>query len=140
MNGRILIGSADEKTVKFLLHSLKNSGFEAKAVKEEKDIKHKLEKEKWDIVILDGELSEDEGMSLLAWIKVHYPEIEVIMVTGQASTPGALEALRRGAYDYLPKPVQWEEIIFNITKIMDHKALLKENIELRRELKVRKNY
>ncbi|MCD6521191.1 sigma-54-dependent Fis family transcriptional regulator [Candidatus Calescamantes bacterium] len=135
MNGRILIGSADEKTVKFLLHSLKNSGFEAKAVKEEKDIKHKLEKEKWDIVILDGELSEDEGMSLLAWIKVHYPEIEVIMVTGQASTPGALEALRRGAYDYLPKPVQWEEIIFNITKIMDHKALLKENIELRRELK-----
>ncbi len=135
MNGRILIGSADEKTVKFLLHSLKNSGFEAKAVKEEKDIKHQLEKEKWDIVILDGELSEDEGMSLLAWIKVHYPEIEVIMITGQASTPGALEALRRGAYDYLPKPVQWEEIIFNITKIMDHKALLKENIELRRELK-----
>ncbi len=137
MQGKILIVSSDDRTIRLLTHSLDSFGFFSSAVRTENKAKERIGQEEWDIVILDSEISSDEGMSLLAWIKMHHPGVEVIIITGNASTPGALEALRRGAYDYLPKPVQWEEILFNITKIMDHKALLEENINLRRELRKR---
>ena len=137
MNLSVLIASKEEKTRNFLLHSLKKGGWRVEDTTEEKKFRDSMQKGKWDVVILDTDFSPQESMPLLAWIKMNYPQTEVIIVTGNASTPGALEALRRGAYDYLSKPLQWEEVLFNLMKITDHKALMEENINLRRELKKR---
>ncbi|NOZ64526.1 MAG: sigma-54-dependent Fis family transcriptional regulator [Caldiserica bacterium] len=135
MNLKVLIASREEKTRNFLLHSLKNEGWQAENIQEEKKLRDYLQKDKGEVVILDTDFSPQESMPLLAWIKMNHPQTEVIIITRNASTPRALEALRRGAYDYLPKPLQWEEVLFNLMKIMDHKALMEENISLRRELK-----
>ncbi len=135
MGLKVFVASLDRETGKFLTHSLRDSGWEAKEVKKESELKNLIKENKGNVVILDTNFSSGRSMPLLAWIKMNYPETDIIVITEKASTPGALESLRRGAYDYLPKPVQWEEILFNLMKITDHKTLAEENINLRRELK-----
>jgi len=91
-----------------------------------------LDKQHIDIVILDIKLPEISGIEVLKKIKVTYPEIEVIMVSGHGDMATVIEAMRYGATDYFPKP-------FRLVDINNAIARTKRFIELTRELKETKS-
>jgi len=93
-----------------------------------------LEKEAFDLVILDLKMPGLSGMEVLSRIKQEYPEIVVVVITGYATVESAVEAMRHGAYDFLPKPFTPETLRVIVERALDKRELVLENILLRSEL------
>lgn len=85
------------------------------------------------LVILDIKMPDMNGLEVLIEMKKRSPNIPVIMITAFGSHTGALEALRQGAYDYITKPFELEELYFRAQKALEKVALEKEIYELREE-------
>lgn len=94
----------------------------------------KIEKERPDIVLTDLRMPTMDGMTLLEKIKAKYPDITVILLTAYGTVENAVKAMKLGAFHYLTKPVNLEELEFLIKKALTHQSLQEENQELRREL------
>ncbi len=94
-----------------------------------------LEKEFFDLVILDLKMPGLSGMAVLDRIRHEYPGIVVIVITGYATIESAVEAIRSGAYDFLPKPFTPDALRAIVARALDRRALALENILLRDELK-----
>jgi two-component system response regulator HydG len=93
-----------------------------------------LEKEAFDLVILDLKMPGLSGMEVLSKIKQEYPEIVVIVITGYATVESAVEAMKHGAYDFLPKPFTPDSLRAIVERALDKRELVLENILLRSEL------
>jgi two-component system response regulator HydG len=93
-----------------------------------------LAKEAFDLVILDLKMPGLSGMEVLNRIKQEYPEVVVVVITGYATVESAVEAMRHGAYDFLPKPFTPESLRAIIERALDTRELVLENILLRNEL------
>ena len=93
-----------------------------------------LEKEAFDLVILDLKIPGLSGMEVLSRIKQEYPEVVVVVITGYATVESAVEAMRHGAYDFLPKPFTPESLRAIVGRALDARELVLENILLRSEL------
>ncbi|HDQ41943.1 MAG TPA: sigma-54-dependent Fis family transcriptional regulator [Desulfonatronum sp.] len=87
-----------------------------------------------DAVLLDMRLPDQEGMSVLSQIKAIHPQLPVIMFTAFGSVGSAVEAMKMGAFDYLTKPADNEELKAVLEKARNYVALVRENRELRRVL------
>lgn len=106
---------------------LKNEGYstyEASSVKEAKEI---IIKEEPEIVLLDVNLPDGNGIDLLEWAISGYPDILFIMLTAYGKVKDAINTVKKGAFNYLEKPIEAEEILLNIKKAEEH-------INLKREL------
>jgi len=93
-----------------------------------------LEKEAFDLVIVDLKMPGLSGMEVLNRIRQEYPEVVVIVITGYATVESAVDAMRRGAYDFLPKPFTPESLRVIVERALDKRELVLENILLRSEL------
>ena len=71
---------------------------------------------KTDVVILDVKMPEMDGLEALSLIKEKYPMVEVIMLTGHATVESAIEGMKRGAYDYLMKPCEIEDLVEKVSE------------------------
>ena len=94
-------------------------------------IKHKF----FNIALLDINLPDVEGIELLRPIKEINPEIEIIMITGEASIDSAIMALNKGASAYLRKPLQTDDLLNNIKNFLEKQNLSKARRELEQQLK-----
>ncbi|MCD6224209.1 MAG: response regulator [Deltaproteobacteria bacterium] len=83
-----------------------------------------------DVVILDVKMPGIDGLETLERIKKAYPIIEVIMLTGHATVENAIEGMKRGAFDYLMKPCDLEQLMLKVneatTKKREHENKIKE--------------
>jgi signal transduction histidine kinase len=95
-----------------------------------------LKKNSFDIVIMDIKLADIDGMELLAEVRLINPESPVIMMTGYASVETAVEAMKKGAYAYVVKPFNVDEVKAIIQKALHHIRLSKENQRLIDELQL----
>lgn len=93
-----------------------------------------MEKLEFDIVVTDFKLPEMSGLELLREIKDRHEKTEVILMTGYGSIETAVDAMKKGAYDYITKPINDSEIKIIIDKIIDRKRIILENEELKRIL------
>jgi two-component system response regulator HydG len=93
-----------------------------------------LAKEAFDLVLLDLKMPGLSGMEVLDEIRQAYPEIVVVVITGYATVESAVEAMKRGAYDFLPKPFTPETLRTIVDRALDRRGLALENILLRSEL------
>lgn len=87
-----------------------------------------------DIVITDIKMPEMDGVELLRQIKKEHPDSRVILITGYGSIENAVEAMKEGAYDYITKPIIDSEIKIIIERLLKERAVLEENIRLKKEL------
>jgi DNA-binding NtrC family response regulator len=94
-----------------------------------------LEKESFDLVVVDLKMPSLSGMAVLDKIKHEYPGIAVIVITGYATIESAVEAIRSGAYDFLPKPFTPDALRAVVARALDRRTLTLENILLKDELK-----
>ncbi|MCK5552268.1 MAG: sigma-54-dependent Fis family transcriptional regulator, partial [Deltaproteobacteria bacterium] len=86
----------------------------------------------FDLVIMDIRMPKMDGIAVLERIKEIVPETIVIMITAFASTDTAVQAMKKGAYDYITKPFKIDEVKLIIRNALEKKALEKENILLKR--------
>ena len=87
-----------------------------------------LEKTKIDVVILDIRMPGMDGIETLKKIKASYPLVEVIMLTGHGSTETAVEGMKEGAFDYLLKPADFEDISEKVANAWKRKDEQEERI------------
>ena len=88
----------------------------------------------FDLILLDIEMPEVSGLDFLREIKANGDDTTVIMVTAYGSEKVAVEAMKSGAYDYLPKPFEVEELRLVVAKALEHLELAEENQRLKRQL------
>lgn len=96
-----------------------------------------LEKESFDLVILDLKMPGLSGMEVLKKIKEEDPEVVVVVITGYATVESAVEAMKAGAYDFIPKPFTPDSLRMISKRALEKRKLLLENVFLRAELKGR---
>ena len=78
-----------------------------------------LQNQAMDVVVLDVKMPGISGIEVLKQIKDHYPKIEVILLTGHATTADGVEGIKLGAFDYLSKPIELEHLYFKIIQACD---------------------
>ena len=87
-----------------------------------------------DLMITDLRLGDGNGLELLDGLREHAPQAECIVMTAFGSIENAVEAMRLGAYDYLTKPVNPDELLLRVVKVLERKSLSDELSRLRAEL------
>jgi DNA-binding NtrC family response regulator len=87
-----------------------------------------------DLLLLDIEMPGESGLDLLRDLKARDSSPAVIMITAYGSEKVAVEAMKSGAYDYLPKPFEVDELRLVVEKALDHLELAEENLRLKRQL------
>jgi DNA-binding NtrC family response regulator len=113
---------------------LKKEGYTVKEARDGKEGLKLFKKESFDAVLLDLKLPRLNGMEVLSRIKEENPETPVIIITAFATIESAVEATKRGAFDYLAKPFNPEELRFIAKKALNSRKIFFENIYLREEL------
>ena len=90
----------------------------------------------YDLILMDVRMVEVSGLEALSEIKSFNPAIPIIIMTAYSSVETAVEALKKGAYDYLSKPLDFDELELAIGRAMDHTRLKEENRALKERLGV----
>ena len=78
-----------------------------------------LKKKAMDVVVLDVKMPGTSGIEVLRQIKDNYPTVEVILLTGHATTADGVEGIKSGAFDYLSKPIELEHLFYKIIQAYD---------------------
>jgi DNA-binding NtrC family response regulator len=95
---------------------------------------------KYDILLLDIKMEGMSGLEVLKKVKENDPDVSVVMITAYGSIPSAIEAMKSGAYEYLLKPFDPDELMVLIEKIMHHQAERRETQFLREQYKERTRF
>jgi two-component system nitrogen regulation response regulator NtrX len=90
-----------------------------------------LEKEQTDLVFLDIWLPGMDGLGMLDYMRVHHPSLPVLMISGHGTIETAVSAIKKGAHDFIEKPLSLEKVIIAVERALEFQALKKENVELR---------
>ena len=137
---RILVVDDEKSMCDFLSIMLKKEGYAVATARDGSQAKNIIDKELIDLTIADIRMPDISGIELLEYIRQVSPETIVIMITAYASTETAIQALKLGAYDYITKPFNVDEIKIIIEKALEKKRLKEENIYLKKELQLREKH
>jgi DNA-binding NtrC family response regulator len=99
-----------------------------------------LGEQDFSLAVVDLRIPGTDGIGLTREIREHWPDLDVIMITGYASIKGAVEAIKQGASDYITKPFQKEEILLATEKVLEKRRLLDEINYLRNQLSNRYSF
>ncbi|TQK54229.1 two-component system NtrC family response regulator/two-component system response regulator AtoC [Brevibacillus sp. AG162] len=131
---RILIVD-DEADFRHLLTSrLKRKGYTTLEASDGISAQQLVTSETIHVILLDLKMPGMDGLSFLQWCKESSPAIQIIVVTGHGTIETAIEAMKRGAYDYLTKPYNLNELEVLISKAVEKQLLTEENQQLREAL------
>src|SRR5512143_1086799 len=135
MPGEKILVVDDEPGMRSLLKKvLSKEGYFVTPFEKGEEALDALSSEDYDLAILDIEMPGLNGIELLKRIKRKDAGLNVVMITAYGSLQSAVEAMRLGAYDYLTKPFQMDEIKLVVEKALERERLITENRELHREL------
>lgn len=137
---RILIVD-DEEVLRDVLDAvLRREGFDIVSAASGEEALSKLDGEEIDLVILDVMLPGISGIDTLRAIRISNPALPVIVITAFSSIDGAIEAMKQGAYHYIPKPFKNEEVVITVNKALEQRRLSSENERLKAELTEKYSY
>ena len=131
---RLLIVDDEEKQRMMLSGFLSKKGYRCETAGSADDALKLYEKGGFEIALLDMKMPGEDGLSLMKKLKNLDPQIQPIMMTAYGTVETAVDAMRSGAYHYISKPVDLDELLVLIQKAGEKHHLLKENLYLRTEL------
>jgi two-component system response regulator PilR (NtrC family) len=140
LKDKILVADDEQSMREFLDIMLKKEGYRVSLAANGEEVVKLVEKDIFDLVLMDIRMPRLDGISALKKIKAISPEITVIMITAYASADTAIKAMKEGAYDYITKPFKVEEIKLIIKNALEKKNLQKENILLRQVVRDRYHF
>ena len=133
----ILVVDDEPNYLIVLSELLKEEGFEVITAQKGEDGLKIVQDTDLDLVITDMRMPGMDGLELLRAVKSYNNDLPVIMITAFGEVEKAVVAMKAGAYNYLAKPFNNEELLLNIRKGIEHYSLLRENLRLRDEARVR---
>ncbi|MDO8281124.1 MAG: sigma-54 dependent transcriptional regulator [Thermodesulfovibrionia bacterium] len=131
MSFNILVAEDEEITLNNIIDTLQEEGYSVSAAKDGREALQKIESEYFDVIITDIKMPYISGIELLEKIKEKNLDTEVIMITGFGSIGSAVEAMKKGAHDYITKPFDLDELSLRVKKFYEQKSLKKENLALK---------
>ena len=131
---RILIVD-DEEVLRDVLEAvLRREGFDVVLAASGEEGLSVLDNDEIDCVILDVMLPGISGIDTLRAIRISNPSLPVVVITAFSSIDGAIEAMKYGAFHYIPKPFKNEEVVHTVNKALEQRQLSRENERLKSEL------
>ncbi len=124
MNGRILVIDDEEIVIRSCQRILADGDFQVDAAHDGLEALEKINEVDYDMLILDIKMPKMNGIEVLQRVKEAHPDIDVIMITGLNEIETAVQAMKLGAFDYLPKPFDPEELEIVVARAFEHLFLL----------------
>ncbi len=134
MKPKVMIVDDEEVIREFVKIYLEGIGYEVTEAADGAALKSFYGGPQPDVVLLDLKLPDVEGLTLLPQLKKHWPEAEVIVLTGHGSFEAAVEATKLGAYHFQQKPLDGPTLKLQVERAMEHKQINEENSALRRAI------
>ncbi|HSB51185.1 MAG TPA: response regulator, partial [Dissulfurispiraceae bacterium] len=128
---RILVAEDEEITLKHLVAILQKEGHRVSGTGNGQEALRMSESEHVDLLIADIKMPGLSGIELMERMKEKDPEMEVIIITGFGSIGSAVDAMKKGAHDYITKPFDLDELLLRVKKIEERRALRKESSALK---------
>ena len=140
MAKKALVIDDDASTLELMKFQLEAEGFETTTVERGHAGLKLVEEIEFDIILTDLNLPDLDGIEMVRRCKEISPDTEIIMITGYGSTEKTIEATKAGAFHYVEKPVEFEELLLLIEKAIDRKQQSAEIRELRGKLSSKNSY
>jgi len=137
---KILVVDDEISQRKIIADILHDAGYDVSSVGNGKEALEKLAVDCFPVVLTDLKMPEMDGQELLLAIKKVAPRTQVVLMTAFGSIPGAVQAIKDGAYDYLTKPFEKDNLLLTMRRAAEKAELISENRSLRAELQDRFSY
>ena len=134
MSVKILIIDDERIIIDSCSRILRNDDYQIDSAQDGLAGLRKIDENHYDIVILDIMMPNIDGLEVLHRIKEGYPDIDVIMITGLSQIETAVKSMKLGAFDYLPKPFDPDELKLVVARALERRRLLSENLNLKTEV------
>lgn len=131
LRGRILIVDDEPSVRDSLSRWFRDDGYEVGVAEGANDALTRLAERRWDLALLDIRMRGTDGIELQRRMKDVDPELIVIIMTGYASVDTAVTALKQGAYDYITKPLDPDDVAHLVQNALSHRRSQEENVRLR---------
>lgn len=134
---KILVIDDDDSGREALTMLLQSVGYEVTSAATGESALDLIDREQYQVIVSDLFLPDKSGLDILQNVQKVSPATEVIVVTGHASAQTAVRAMKEGAFDYITKPIDFDELKIVVFKALEKQKLLSENMYLRRQLQGR---
>ncbi len=139
MTSRILIADTDKDIRNSLSTILYEAGFFCETAEDGGEVIDLVKEDNFDILIVDVKMPTWNGIEILEKVSKISPKTLTVIITAYATVETSIEALRKGAVDYLIKPLDFEDVILRVKKIQKYQQVLLENQYLRKEVHLKFN-
>ncbi|HLQ78376.1 MAG TPA: sigma-54 dependent transcriptional regulator, partial [Terriglobia bacterium] len=136
----ILVVDDEIEAQRALIRALKKEKYHVEGATSANEALGKLAERDFDLVITDIRMERMDGMELMRQVKSRWPDTLVIVMTAFASIDTAIRAIHDGAYDYLSKPYEVDDLRQTVHRALDQSRLMRENLELRQNLAEEKDH
>ena len=140
LKDKILVADDEKSMREFMDIMLKKEGYKVTLASNGEEVMKLIEKDIFDLALVDIRMPRQDGISVLKRIKSISPETVVIVITAYASADTAIKAMKEGAYDYITKPFKIDEIKLIIQNALEKKHLQKENLLLKQVVRDRYHF
>jgi len=130
----VLVVDDDASLRRILEYNLEREGYAVASASTGMEALAKLKSKKFDLVLTDIKMPGMDGMDLLKKIRSNHPEVQVIVITAFGTIEMAVEAMKAGAFEYVTKPYNRDELKISVAKALRVKGLEEENTRLKKEL------
>ncbi|HEX3220039.1 MAG TPA: sigma-54 dependent transcriptional regulator, partial [Candidatus Limnocylindria bacterium] len=130
----VLVVDDDAQIRSLLTDLLKEAGYTVRQAKTGAEATAAVEKQRPDLVMMDVKLPDMDGLDVLKSMKRERPELEVIVMTAFGGSSSAIKAMEQGAYDYVTKPFEIDDLLATLRRVFEHAAMSEEVSALRLEL------
>ena len=134
---KVLVIDDDDSGREALTMLLRSAGYEVTSASTGQSALDLIDREHYEVIVSDLFLPDKSGLDILQNVQKVSPATEVIVVTGHASAQTAVRAMKEGAFDYITKPIDFDELKIVVLKALEKQKLLSENMYLRRQLQGR---
>jgi len=131
MSARILVVDDEEVVLASCRRALGNGERVVETASSGTEALKKIEEAHYDVILLDIKMPDLDGLEVLQRVKESHPDIEVVMVTGLSQIETAVRSMKLGAFDYVPKPFDPDELAVVVDRALEHRRLLQENVSLK---------
>ena len=124
--GKVLVVDDDRNLLELVKIRLESSGYEVATALQEADATEAVKNQIFDLAIVDLQLVHQDGISLMEEFHLILPDMPVIILTAYGSIESAVEAMKRGAYSYLTKPFDPQDLLLQIERALENRRLASE--------------
>jgi DNA-binding NtrC family response regulator len=133
-NSKILVCDDDETLCYLLKEQLLEEGFSVDTVYDGKYAIESIKRSNYDILLLDLNMKEVSGEEVLKFVKDYNATVQVVILSAQGEMRKAIDCIKAGAYDFITKPYEFDELLITINRAIEHKELLVKTELLTKEI------